>query len=107
MSRGWSSTGLPEVGDDPELWTAENATTLLGGGELRVAAVRIMLRKSGIEPVGKRRVTAANLAGGRHARVYRAVDVIEVYEAWQREAAASAVDAAASEVGQSCESSSV
>jgi hypothetical protein len=81
-NRGWSTDGLPAVGDDPTLWTAAEAAVLLGPPELPVERVRSLIRLTGIQPVGKRRNTVGVMANsGRHARVYRADDLIRAYEA--------------------------
>jgi hypothetical protein len=71
--RGWKSVGLKTVGDDPGLWSAQQAASLLGPPELSVTQVRALIRCAGLEPVAKRRTT---LASGRHSRVYAAEDLI-------------------------------
>ena len=82
MSRGWTSDGLPTVGDDPALWTVSEAASLLGPPQLSPAKVRELVQlfslKYDMKPVGKRRVTARG-RGGRHARVYRADSLIRAY----------------------------
>lgn len=78
--RGWSSRGLRVVHDDPLLWTAADAAGLLGPPRLEAAQVRRLIRMIGLKPIGKRRVTAQG-SSGRHARVYRAGDLIAAYEA--------------------------
>lgn len=79
MTRGWSSRGLPAVGDDDTLWTAAQAAVLLGPPDLSVTEVRRLLRDKGIEPVGKRRTTGYGQSG-RYARVYRAEELIKAYD---------------------------
>lgn len=75
--RGWSNAGLPAVGDDGTLWTVTDGARLLGPPELSVAQVRTLIRLAGVAPVGIRRTPGS----GRGARVYRADDLIRVYEA--------------------------
>ena len=77
---GWSSAGLKTLGDDPAYWTAEQASSLLGPPALAPAQVRTLIRCAGLEPAGKRRVTAYGMSG-RHARVYLATDLIRLYDA--------------------------
>lgn len=79
-NRGWSSVDLPTVGDDASLWTAGDASRLLGPPELSVIEVRQLIRVTRLLPVGKRRVTASGVSG-RHARVYHAADLIRAFEA--------------------------
>jgi hypothetical protein len=81
--RGWSSAGLPTVGDDEMLWTVANAANLLGPPQLNQTQVRQLIRMLAIEPVGKRRVTPFGKAG-RHARVYPAQALIKAYDALSR-----------------------
>lgn len=76
--RGWTDAGLPAVGDDGSLWTVMDASRLLGPPELTAAQVRNLIRLANISPVGIRR---SNPGSGRGARVYRADDLIRVYEA--------------------------
>lgn len=78
--RGWSSTGLKTLGDSPDHWTPAEAAAILGPPHLDAAQVRQLIRLAGLEPAGKRRVTAHGRAG-RHARVYPAADLIRAYEA--------------------------
>jgi hypothetical protein len=82
-SKGWSSKGIRTVGDDPNLWTAADAAHLLGPPELTAAQVRSLIRCAGLQPAGKRRVTAYGMAG-RHALVYPAVAIIKLYDALYR-----------------------
>lgn len=79
MNRGWSSQGLPVVGEDPQLWTINHAAGLLGPPQLTPAQLRARVRVTGLVPVGKRRVTEAGHSG-RHARVYRATELVALYE---------------------------
>lgn len=83
MSRGWTSEGLPTVGDDPSLWTIGDASRLLGPPQLSAAQVRELVKlfdlKYDLRPQGKRRVTARG-RGGRHARVYKADSLIRAYD---------------------------
>lgn len=88
MTRGWSSRELPIVCDDETLWTVADAAhalgTLPGDPEnvsqlTTVTKLRDLARYHHLEPVGKRRSTRPGLPG-RYARVYRAVDFIELYE---------------------------
>lgn len=74
--RGWSSDDLELVGDDPLLWTTDDAARLLGPPEITAAQVRELIRVSSIQPTGKRRATTR----GRHVRVYRALDLIKAHE---------------------------
>lgn len=82
MSKGWSSDGLPTVGDDPKLWTVSDAASLLGPPQLSPAKVRELVElfalKYDMRPQGKRRVSASG-RGGRHARVYKADSFIRAY----------------------------
>lgn len=81
-NRGWTAEGLPTVGDDPSLWTAGEAATLLGPPALSVDQVRHLIRLTGIAAVGRRRSTLSGYAAsGRYARVYKADDLIRAYEA--------------------------
>lgn len=77
--RGWSSEGLPTVGDDDKLWTVSEASQLLGPPELTPAQVRNLVKLAAIEPVGKRRTTRFGTSG-RHARVYKAEELIKAYD---------------------------
>jgi hypothetical protein len=79
-TRGWSSSGLPTVGDDPSLWTATDASRLLGPPVLTPVQVRQLILMTGLHPVGKRRVTSRGTSG-RHARVFRAIELIRAFEA--------------------------
>lgn len=88
MSRGWSSKELPVVCDDENLWTVADAAYTLGtlpgdpenvSTPVTVAKLRDLARYHHITPVGKRRSTRAGQPG-RYARVYRAMDFIELYE---------------------------
>ena len=79
MTRGWSSDGLHTVGDDEKLWTAAEAAVLLGPPDLNVSEVRKLIALFNIQAVGKRRTTGHGQAG-RHARVFRASDLIEAYD---------------------------
>lgn len=81
--RGWSSSGLPTVGDDETLWTVSDAAKLLGPPQLSEAQVRQLIRMIDIQPVGKRRVTPFGRSG-RHARVYPAEALIKAYDALSR-----------------------
>jgi hypothetical protein len=83
VSRGWSSAGLKTVGDDETLWTVTDASRLLGPPELSPAQVRQLIVMMKLEPVGKRRVTVLGRSG-RHARVYRAIELIKAYDAISR-----------------------
>lgn len=87
-SRGWSSKELPVVCEDENLWTVADAACTLGAlpgdpdnipTSATVAKLRDLTRYHHITPVGKRRATAAGQSG-RYARVYRAIDFIELYE---------------------------
>lgn len=80
MSPGWSSADLPTLGDDPRYWTAMDAARLLGPPELTVSQVRQLLKLTGIQPAGKRRVTRHGTSG-RHARVYPALALIRAFDA--------------------------
>ena len=71
------------MGDNPKLWTAEQAASLLGPPMLTPAQVRHLIRCASLQPAGKRRVTATGLAG-RHARVYQAAELIRLYDAVYR-----------------------
>jgi hypothetical protein len=75
---GWSSAGLATAGESTELWTVAEAATLLGPPQLTTAQVRALVRMASLEPVAKRRTTAHGVPG-RHARVYRASELIELY----------------------------
>lgn len=79
MGKGWTSVGLPAVGDDETLWTVAEAALLLGPPVLPVTRVRQLVALAGLSPVGRRKVSLPR-APGRYARVYRAVDLIEAYD---------------------------
>lgn len=83
MSKGWTSKGLVTMGDDPTLWTVNDAAKLLGPPQLNVNQVRELIKMLGIQPIGKRRVTMRG-RGGRHARVYKAETLIKAYDALSR-----------------------
>lgn len=83
MTKGWTSIGLKTVGDDDALWTASEAAVLLGPPDLSPDEVRHLIRLFSIEPAGKRRTTGHGIAG-RHARVYRASELIEAYDRLSR-----------------------
>lgn len=79
MSKGWSSEGLAVTHIDAGLWTAADASRLLGPPELDTDEVRGLIRRTGMQPVGKRRTTPDGTSG-RYARVYLAVDFIRAWE---------------------------
>lgn len=79
--RGWSAQDLPLVGEDPELWTVNEAAFALGPPRVPMDEMRLIARK--LAPVGKRKTVAAGKPG-RCARVYRAVDFIEAYDKWSQ-----------------------
>lgn len=87
MTRGWTSADLTPVGDDDTLWTIADTMRTLGalpGYEdlplaVSEARVRVLTQVFGKEPQGKRR-TSPKGTPGRYARVYRAQDMIELYE---------------------------
>jgi hypothetical protein len=93
MTRGWSSQELPVVCDDENLWTVADAAYTLGAlpGDpddvpvlVTVAKLRDLARyhhraTGSLAPVGKRRATRSGQSG-RYARVYRAIEFIELYE---------------------------
>jgi hypothetical protein len=76
---GWSSTGLPTVGDRADLWTVAEAASLLGPPDLNQTQVRSLIRMASLQPAGKRRTTCYGTPG-RHARVYKADELIELYD---------------------------
>ena len=82
-SRGWTSAGLPSLGDDPHVWTIADAARLLGPPQLSEAQLRSLVRMASLIPVGKRRVSVLGRAG-RYARCYRAEDFIRLYDAVER-----------------------
>lgn len=93
MTRGWSSKELPVVCDDETLWTVADAAHALGAlpdsppsapTSATAARLRDLVRYQAMTtdaftPVGKRRSTRAGQSG-RYARVYRAIEFIELYE---------------------------
>jgi hypothetical protein len=79
MSNGWSSAGLPAAGETAELWTVAEAAALLGPPQLSAAQVRSLVRMASLQPAGKKRTTGQGTPG-RHARVYRAAELIELYD---------------------------
>lgn len=88
MTRGWSSRQLPVVCDDENLWTVADAARALGAlpGDpenvsvpVTAAKLRDLARYHHLDVVGKRRSTRTGQSG-RYARVYRAIDFIELYE---------------------------
>jgi hypothetical protein len=78
--KGWSSAGLVTVGDNAGLWTAEQAAAILGPPILTPTQVRHLIRCASLQPAGKRRVSPHGMAG-RHARVYKAEELIRLYDA--------------------------
>lgn len=78
-ARGWSSAGLPVVTDGSRYWTVADAAVLLGPLCRTVEEVRRMVRKAGLQPIGKRRTSPPGTSG-RYSRVYAAKDLIEAYE---------------------------
>jgi hypothetical protein len=83
MTKGWSSDGLPTVGDDEKLWTAAQAAVLLGPPDLTTSEVRRLIQTFNLKPVGKRRTTGHGQPG-RHARVYKAIEFIGAYDDIQK-----------------------
>jgi len=79
-AKGWSSQGLPALGDDEKFWTAGDAARLLGPPVLTQQQVRALIRMASLTPVGKRRVTEYGKPG-RYARCYRAADLIKLFDA--------------------------
>jgi hypothetical protein len=77
---GWTTGGLPAVGDNPLLWTVEDAATVLGPPELTAAQVRHLVRIAAVAPVGLRQVRK----NGRSSRVYPAGSLIQAYDALYR-----------------------
>jgi hypothetical protein len=71
------------VYDDEALWTARDASRLLGPPYLSVREVRELIRLTSIQPAGKRRTTSHGFSG-RYARVYQAADLIRAYDAIDR-----------------------
>lgn len=82
--RGWTSQDLPVLDQDASLWRAQDAANLLGPPTLTPPEVRRLIILFGIRPVGRARTRTA----GRAARLYRAADLIEAYDALQRRSAA-------------------
>lgn len=84
----WTSKDLPAVGDDDQLWTVVDAASLFADSDLTlaesVAEARALVRLHRIQPVGKRRTSPQGRAGGRYARVYRAIDLIAAYDKLSR-----------------------
>lgn len=78
---------MPVVCDDEHLWTVADAAHMLGAlpGDptgISTAATMAKLRdlaRYHLTPIGKRRSTRAGQSG-RYARVYPAIDFIELYE---------------------------
>jgi hypothetical protein len=85
-TRGWSSQGLPVVGDDPNLWTVAEAACHLGPPVITVTEARKLVSLFGLQPVGKRR-TSPHGTSGRYARVYQAIDFIKAHDALGRHSA--------------------
>ena len=80
--RGWSSHGLQVVdAEEARYWSTDDAARFLGPPALDQAQVRQLIKLTGIEPVGKRRVTLPGQRGGRHVRVYDSVELIKAYDA--------------------------
>lgn len=71
------------MGDDPALWSAEDAARLLGPPVISVTQVRNLIRVASLAPAGKRKSTAYG-SPGRYARVYQAADLIRLYDAIER-----------------------
>lgn len=79
VKRGWSSVGLPVIEGDYDIyWSTAEAAYLLGPPSLTEAQVRQLVHLVSLEPVGKRWVKGH---GTRHVRVYRAADLIRIYDA--------------------------
>jgi hypothetical protein len=77
--RGWSSAGLPVIEGNYDIyWSTAEAAYLLGPPSLTEEQVRQLVHLVGLTPVGKRWVKGRTT---RHVRVYRASDLIRVYEA--------------------------
>lgn len=93
MTRGWNSTDLPVVCDDERLWTVNDAIHALGTlpgdpddqpAEKTAMRLRELIRThhaltGELAAVGKRRSTRPGQPG-RYARVYHAIDFIDLYE---------------------------
>lgn len=67
------------VGFEPGLWSVAQASALLGPPQLTDVQVRSLIRCAGLQPVGKRQ-EGYGLSRGRHSRVYRAADLLRMYE---------------------------
>ena len=79
--RGWSSAGLKLIDtDDPNFWSTADAARLLGPPDLTHQQVRQLVHLAGLQPAGKKRVSAQG-RGGRHVRVYSATDLIKAFDA--------------------------
>lgn len=79
MSRGRQSSGLPVLGESPKHWTVAEAAALLGPPVLTENQVRHLIRLCSIPPAGKRR--AGPRTRGRYPLAYKAIDLIEAYDA--------------------------
>lgn len=75
--RGWTTDGLPLIGDDEKLWTVEEAARFLDRPLIRVKQLVAAIE---LEPVGTR-LKGGTEKRGRQPRVYRAIDFIKVYDA--------------------------
>lgn len=82
MPRGWTSVNLTLIQPDERLWTVTDASRLLGrpAGEIRT-----LINARGIESVGARPQGGVERRG-RQPRVYRAIDIIRVYDALSKAA---------------------
>lgn len=78
--RGWTAGHLSLVGDDERLWTLEDASRLLGPPVLDAAFLRQLVLRLDLQPVGTRPVEGHDRRG-RQPRVYRAIDLIKMYDA--------------------------
>jgi hypothetical protein len=74
--KGWTSRDLPVAEWEPGLWSVAQAAALLGPPVMTEAQVRTLIRCASVKPVGKRRE-----GPGRYSRVFRAADLIRMYEA--------------------------
>jgi hypothetical protein len=77
--KGWTSRDLPVVGWEPGLWSVAQASALLGPPTMSEAQLRTLIRCASLQPVGKRQ-EGYGAHGGRHSRVYKAADLIRMYE---------------------------
>lgn len=80
--RGWSTIGLVLVDEHERIWTVAEAAQLLDEPE---SDIRWIIRRLEIPPVGMQKQTGPDRRG-RQPRAYRAIDLIQAFDALSRAA---------------------